>query len=58
MLWLLGARLGVAEHRADNARVFGHRLSPEDRTDIDEVLEQTNGHNLIHTLGDCGSEYR
>jgi len=55
---IVGARLGVAEHRVDNARVFGHRLSPEDRTDIDEVLERTNGHNLIHTLGDCGSEYR
>ncbi|KAF8313302.1 Aldo/keto reductase [Cantharellus anzutake] len=55
---IIGVRLGVAEHKDDNSRVFGFRLSPKDRADIEEVLDRSNGHNLIHTIGDCGSEYR
>ena len=54
----LGARLGVTEHRADNARVFRLRLMPEDNQAISAVLARSNGRNLINSMGDCGSEYR
>jgi len=55
---IVGARLGVAEHKDDNVHAFGFRLSQEDKAAIADVLAQSNGHNLIHTMGDCGAEYR
>ncbi|KAF9511501.1 hypothetical protein BS47DRAFT_1373009 [Hydnum rufescens UP504] len=35
---IVGARLGVAEHKDDNAHVFGLRLSQQDRVDVASVL--------------------
>lgn len=54
----LGARLGVAEHKQDNARVFDFKLTPEDQSNISDVLAQSHGQELIHLMGDCGAEYR
>ncbi|PCH43905.1 Aldo/keto reductase [Wolfiporia cocos MD-104 SS10] len=55
---IIGARLGVSEHRDDNRKVFSFQLTAEDYAAIDEVLDQSNGRRLITTIGDCGAEYR
>jgi aryl-alcohol dehydrogenase-like predicted oxidoreductase len=53
---IVGARLGVAEHIAENARVFDVALDANDLASIDVVLAQS--HNLMLLIGDCGDEYR
>ena len=53
---IVGTRLGVAEHIADNARVFGFALDAADRASIDAVL--TKSRDLMKLIGDCGDEYR
>ncbi|KAG8908771.1 hypothetical protein FRB99_003009 [Tulasnella sp. 403] len=55
---IVGSRLGLSEHVADNDRVYGFRLSPEDKAAIEGVLVRSNGRKMIWTLGDCGAEYR
>ena len=53
---IVGARLGVAEHIADNARVFNIQLDPDDLQAIEAVLAQSR--DLYSLIGDCGDEYR
>jgi hypothetical protein len=53
---IVGARLGVTEHLADNARVFSFTLDEADRATIETVLEKS--HDLFKSIGDCGDEYR
>jgi aryl-alcohol dehydrogenase-like predicted oxidoreductase len=53
---IIGARLGIADHRGDNARVFEFRLEKDDTNSIDEVSEKSN--DLFDRIGDCGDEYR
>jgi aryl-alcohol dehydrogenase-like predicted oxidoreductase len=53
---IVGARLGVAQHLADNARVFGFELDTEDHAVIEAVLAKS--HDLMKLIGDCGDEYR
>jgi aryl-alcohol dehydrogenase-like predicted oxidoreductase len=53
---IVGARLGLAEHIADNARTFTLALDAEDRTAIEPVLARSR--DLMRTIGDCGDEYR
>jgi aryl-alcohol dehydrogenase-like predicted oxidoreductase len=53
---IIGARLGVAEHIADNARVFGFALDADDHTAIKAVLAKSR--DLMRLIGDCGDEYR
>lgn len=53
---IVGARLGVAEHLADNARVFSFALDDADRANIEAVLAKS--HDLFKSIGDCGDEYR
>jgi aryl-alcohol dehydrogenase-like predicted oxidoreductase len=53
---IVGARLGLAEHIADNARVFGFRLDAADHEAIEAVLAKSR--DLMHLIGDCGDEYR
>ncbi|KAK0475286.1 aldo/keto reductase [Armillaria novae-zelandiae] len=55
---IIGARLGISEHPADNSRVFEFALTEEDRAAIETVLECSNGRRMISTIGDCGAEYR
>jgi len=53
---IAGVRLGLSEHRADNARVFGLTLDTED---LDRIRAVTNrSRDLFHSIGDCGAEYR
>ena len=53
---IIGARLGIAEHRADNARVFGLSLDPGNLAAIETVLAKSR--DLMRAIGDCGDEYR
>jgi aryl-alcohol dehydrogenase-like predicted oxidoreductase len=53
---IIGTRLGVAEHRADNARSFEVTLDPEDLGQIEAVLARSR--DLYQLIGDCGDEYR
>jgi aryl-alcohol dehydrogenase-like predicted oxidoreductase len=53
---IIGARLGLAEHIADNARVFDLALAAEDLAKIEAVLARSR--DLLQVIGDCGDEYR
>ena len=53
---IVGARLGVAEHISDNARVFNFNLDDEDLEFIESALAQSR--DLYRIIGDCGDEYR
>jgi aryl-alcohol dehydrogenase-like predicted oxidoreductase len=53
---IVGARLGVSQHIADNARVFGFALDGSDLAPIEAVLSRSR--DLMRVIGDCGDEYR
>ena len=53
---IIGARLGVAEHIAENARLFSFVLDDEDNHAIETVL--ASARDLYRIIGDCGDEYR
>jgi aryl-alcohol dehydrogenase-like predicted oxidoreductase len=53
---IVGTRLGVAQHLADNARVFDFALGVDDLAMIEAVLAKSR--DLIKLIGDCGDEYR
>lgn len=53
---IVGARLGLAEHINDTARVFTFALDDADRAAIAAVTAQ--GRDLFARIGDCGAEYR
>lgn len=53
---IVGARLGVAEHISDNARVFDFSLDPDDYAKLELVVGQSR--DLYQLIGDCGDEYR
>jgi aryl-alcohol dehydrogenase-like predicted oxidoreductase len=53
---IVGARLGVSEHIAENARVFDLGLEAADIHEIEAALSR--GRDLFRLIGDCGAEYR
>ena len=53
---IVGARLGLAEHIADNARPFDVALDAADLAEIEPVLAKSR--DLMTVIGDCGDEYR
>jgi aryl-alcohol dehydrogenase-like predicted oxidoreductase len=53
---IIGARLGIAEHTADNIRTFGLTLDPDDGASLEPVLAKAR--DLMQVIGDCGDEYR
>ena len=53
---IVGARLGVSDNRADNARVFDFSLDAEDMESIGAI--QAKSRDLYRIIGDCGDEYR
>lgn len=53
---IVGARLGVVDHRSDNARVFGLNLDKSDIDTINAICARAK--NLFDIIGDCGDEYR
>ena len=53
---IVGARLSISEHIAENSQVFGFSLDTQDYEQIDAVT--TKARNLYQLIGDCGDEYR
>jgi len=53
---ILGRRLGLSDHRADNTRVCAFGLDAEDHARIEAVLAKSR--DLLSLIGDCGDEYR
>jgi aryl-alcohol dehydrogenase-like predicted oxidoreductase len=53
---IIGTRLGVAQHIADNTRTFGLALDADDIALIETVLSKSR--DLMQVIGDCGDEYR
>ena len=53
---ILGRRLGLTDHRTENARVFPLRLDQNDREQVEAVLAKSR--DLFSLIGDCGDEYR
>ena len=50
--------MGITDHAEDNTKVFSFNLTSQDKKVIEKLLEQSNGHRLMHAIGDCGAEYR
>jgi aryl-alcohol dehydrogenase-like predicted oxidoreductase len=53
---IVGARLGLSEHIAENQRVFSFTLDAADHVQLEQVL--TKSRDLMTAIGDCGDEYR
>ena len=53
---IIGARLGISEHREDNSKAFGVNLDSEDNLMIQSIIQKSN--DLFEIIGDCGDEYR
>jgi aryl-alcohol dehydrogenase-like predicted oxidoreductase len=53
---IAGARLGISDNRADNARVFSFSLDEADHAALDAA--SGIGRDLMRVIGDCGDEYR
>jgi len=53
---IIGARLGIVNHREDNSKVFDIKLDDEDISSIRYVTAKSN--DLFDVIGDCGDEYR
>ncbi|MCV0392380.1 MAG: aldo/keto reductase [Nitrosopumilus sp.] len=53
---IIGARLGISNHREDNSNVFNFKLEQEDISSIKSITEKSN--DLFEVIGDCGDEYR
>src|SRR6201995_3727102 len=51
---IVGARLGVAQHIAENTGVFGVALDPGDLAMIEAILMKSR--DLTQVIGDCGDE--
>ena len=53
---IIGARLGIAEHRENNTQVFNVKLDSQDISSINSATVKAN--DLFDVIGDCGGEYR
>ena len=53
---IVGARLGLSEHLADNARTFNLALAADDFATLDPIVARSR--DLLRLIGDCGDEYR
>jgi aryl-alcohol dehydrogenase-like predicted oxidoreductase len=53
---IIGARLGIAEHRDDNSKAFDVKLDQQDISSISSITAKSN--DLFEIIGDCGGEYR
>jgi aryl-alcohol dehydrogenase-like predicted oxidoreductase len=53
---IIGARLGITNHREDNTRVFDVTLDSDDISKIGAVTVKSN--DLFDEIGNCGDEYR
>jgi aryl-alcohol dehydrogenase-like predicted oxidoreductase len=53
---IIGARLSIAQHIAENARTFDFALDQTDWAALEPIFAKS--HNLLTLIGDCGAEYR
>ncbi|WP_249111034.1 aldo/keto reductase [Nitrosopumilus sp. K4] len=53
---IIGARLGISQHREDNLKTFELNLDSDDVSAINAVTAKAN--DLFEIIGDCGDEYR
>ena len=53
---IIGARLGITDHRKDNSKVFDLKLDQNDISLISTITSKSN--DLFNAIGDCGDEYR
>jgi len=53
---IIGARLGIANHRKDNVKVFDVKLDKDDISLINSITAKSS--DLFEIIGDCGDEYR
>lgn len=53
---IVGVRLGLKEHLADNKKVFSFVLDADDLSAIAAVQDKSK--DLMTVFGDCGGEYR
>ena len=53
---IIGARLGISDHREDNSKVFDLKLDQNDLSLISTITSKSN--DLFNAIGDCGDEYR
>ena len=53
---IIGARLGISDHREHNSKVFKLKLDQDDLSLISSVTSKSN--DLFDVIGDCGDEYR
>ena len=49
---IIGVRLGIAEHKSQNARVFLFQLDKEDNRSIKSITSRLS--DLFETICDCG----
>ncbi len=53
---IIGVRLGISEHIAENSRVFEMKLDNDDNDKIKAIISKSR--DLFASIGDCGDEYR
>lgn len=53
---IIGVRLGIADHIAENNRVFDMKLDGDDNKKIKAIICKSR--DLFASIGDCGDEYR
>ena len=53
---IIGARLGISQHREDNLKTFELKLDSDDLSAIHGITAKAN--DLFEVIGDCGDEYR
>ena len=53
---IIGARLGIVNHRENNIKVFDVKLDQSDISEISTITAKSN--DLFDVIGDCGGEYR
>ncbi|NEO28597.1 MAG: aldo/keto reductase [Kamptonema sp. SIO4C4] len=53
---IVGARLGIQDHIADNAKVFALQLDADDDQQLEQLVQSSQ--DLMTVIGDCGDEYR
>ncbi|KAL7783255.1 NADP-dependent oxidoreductase domain-containing protein [Trichoderma ceciliae] len=55
---IVGARMGISEHTAENLSTFGWCLDQSDNDMIEDILIRSRRLEIFQQLGDCGAEYR
>jgi aryl-alcohol dehydrogenase-like predicted oxidoreductase len=55
---IVGVRMGVSEHAAENLASFGWHLDHDDQEAIEKVLQKSSRMGTFESMGDCGGEYR